>query len=300
MTYSSNEVKVGLMVAVGLTILMLFLVAIFGVRWEKNTKDYRTYLENVPGIVVGSLVKYGGMDVGSVSGITLPDATTGQEKIEVRLKVDEKTPVRVNSQAFISAVGIMRDKHIEISSGTPDASYLPPGSVLQGKEVADFMQMAEPFGDLSAKAEVLLERLSDLLNEENRSHLTSILASVDTLLSTGGKQFLSLTENLDNLTRNLASISADMDDLMSENKPHLSGTLANLDSTTRETAMLVAEMRKSATMLNEMLSANSSSFIDMMENFQYTSQNLEEFSRMVKERPWLLVRKAAPSERKIP
>jgi hypothetical protein len=37
-----------------------------------------------------------------------------------------------------------------------------------------------------------------------------------------------------------------------------------------------------------------------MENFQYASQNKEEFTRTVKERPWLLIRKDAPPERKLP
>ena len=41
-------------------------------------------------------------------------------------------------------------------------------------------------------------------------------------------------------------------------------------------------------------------FVEIMENFQYASQNFEEFSRLVKERPWLLVRKDAPPERKMP
>ena len=63
MEYSSKEVKVGLMVAIGFSLLVVFLVAIFGVSWSENTKEHITYLKNIPGIVPGSLVKYGGMDV---------------------------------------------------------------------------------------------------------------------------------------------------------------------------------------------------------------------------------------------
>src|SRR3989304_5663846 len=99
MEYSNKEIKVGLMLVIGFSLIVLFLVAIFGVSWTDNTKEYTTYLKSIPGIASGSLVKFGGMDVGFVSEIALPPPDDLDAKICVRLKIDDRTPVRENSLA---------------------------------------------------------------------------------------------------------------------------------------------------------------------------------------------------------
>ena len=128
MEYKSNEIKVGIMVFVGLAILFMFLIAIFSVDFGEESKEYTTFLAYVGGVSKGSLVKYVGMDVGSVTEINFP--TAGQPKIEVKFNVSQDTPVRVDSRAYITSVGIMADPHLEISAGSLDADLLPGDNVL--------------------------------------------------------------------------------------------------------------------------------------------------------------------------
>jgi len=298
--YSSNEIKVGAMLVLGFGLLVVFIIAIFGVNWREQTKEYETFLRQIPGIEEGSLVKFGGMDVGHVSEISLPDNPQGEPLISLKLKVDAKTPVRANSLAYVTSVSIMATQHIEISPGTPDVPLLPDGGVLQSKEVLSFTQMAEPFSEMSAKVEVLIERLSDVFNTQNRQHLASMISNMDKVMNEGGDRFIVLVENLERLTNNLSEVSRNLNVLMSDNKENFNETLEHLEITSRESSALSAEMRKSLNEFDKVVSANGASFVEIMENFQYTSQNLEEFSRIVKERPWLLVRKDAPPERELP
>ncbi|MFQ5768957.1 MAG: MlaD family protein [bacterium] len=298
MDFKANEIKAGLMIFASTAIFILLLVAIFGINLGEKTKEYHTYLKYIGGIQKGSLVKYGGMDVGYVTEIDLPGSK--ETKIGIKIKVDEKTPVRINSKAYVTSIGIMADQHIEISTGSPDAALLPPGSLLDSKDVLSFTQMAEPFGELNTQLQELMTRVVDLFNEENRSHLASMLENVDTLIIDGEKQFINIVQNLDALSSHLAALSSDIDELLEKNKGNLNETLAHLESTTNETSKLISDMRSTLTVLENMMTTNSTSLIEIMENFQYASQNLEEFTRIVKERPWLLVRKAAPPQRKIP
>lgn len=300
MEYSNNEVKVGAMLMIGFTLLLVFLVAIFGVDWNKSTHEYHTELKQIPGIVEGSVVKFGGMDVGHVSAISLPETNNQAPRIRLTLQVNDKTPVRVNSVAYVTSIGIMADQHIEISPGTPDASLLPSGGLLESKEVLSFAQMAEPFGQLSAQLEELINRINDTLSEENRRHISSMLAGMDTLMNDGGSRFVQVVDNLDKLTVNLAEASNNLNALMAENRDNLNETLTHLEASAKETTALIADLRHSLEQLETVVSSNGVSILEMMENFQYTSQNLEEFSRAVKERPWLLVRKSAPPQRKLP
>ena len=298
MDFKPNEVKAGFVILASVVVLMVFLVAIFGVSWGEKTKEYYTELKYIGGIQKGSLVKYGGMDVGLVTDITLPPEN--DIRINVQFKVDERTPVRVDSKAYVTSVGIMADQHIEISPGLPTAELLPSGSHLESKEVLGFAQMSEPLEELNDRLQELLTRVSDIFNDDNRSHLASIVKTVDSLMVNGQSEFIDMMENLEKVTGHLATLSSSIDDLMKNNRGNLEQTLGHLEKTTEETAELIADLRKTLSNVDNMMTTNSASFIEIMENFQYASQNFEEFSRIVKERPWLLIRKSAPPDRKEP
>lgn len=300
MEYSSKEIKVGFMVVMGFTILVVFLIAIFGIKWQDDTKEYKTYLKSIPGIVEGSLVKYGGMDVGHIAKIDLPDANNIDATIRLTLKINKNTPVRENSFAYVTSISFMAQQHIEISPGSLDAQLLVGGADLEGKEVPNFMQMAEPFEDLSEDAGILIGQLTKLLNDENLKHVNSMVANIDTVLIAGGDNFLGLMANMEEISGNLTQVSADLNELMTNNKGNFDETLKYVQTTTAETSELIKVLRKTIGEFESLVAANGSSIIEIMENFQYASQNFEEFTRAVKERPWLLVRKAAPPERDLP
>lgn len=291
MDFKANEIKAGATIFIAVALLLVFLIAILSINVGEDTKDYLTTLNYVGGIQEGSLVKYGGMDVGTVSEISFPEVeATG---IRLKLKINKKTPVRVDSEAFITAIGIMSDLHIEISSGTPGAPLLEPGGVLKSKEVLSFMQMAEPLSDLSSQVQELLAGMRDLFNKENRDHLSSMILHLDAMLADG-------RQNIVKLTGNLATLSKDLNALMTNNKGNVEKTLSNIENTTKETDELIRDLRLTLTKFEGMISTNGTSMVEILENFQFASQNFEEFTRIVKERPWLLIRKDAPPVRKMP
>lgn len=300
MEFKSNEVKAGLMISVSVVVLITFLIAIFGIEFGKDTKEYQTRLEYVGGILRGSLVKFGGMDVGKVTGIYLPDAAGDDTKITVAITVAAETPIRIDSEAYLTATGLMKDQHIEISPGSPSAALLPSGSTLNSREVLSFTQMAEPLGQLSDQAQELMARFSDIFNEDNRAHFSSVIAGMDTLLSDGRANLLGMVDNLEHLTANLSNLSSDFNELLTSNRGNFDGTFAQLQETTEETTKLISDLRRTLGVFENMMSSNTTNIVEIMENFQFASQNLEEFTRILKERPWLLVRKAGPPQRKTP
>jgi phospholipid/cholesterol/gamma-HCH transport system substrate-binding protein len=300
MEYKANEIKVGIMLLVALTALVIFLVAIFGVDFGEEYNHFHTRLKYVGGIEAGSLIKYNGMDVGEVTEITLPDFSSPDNTIALKFQVQKGTPVRIDSKAFVSSIGIMRDQHIEITPGSPGAPPLPSGSEIESKEVISFMQMAEPLGEMSERAQALIDRLADIFNDQNRMHFSSMMANMDTMVENSSEQLVQLVSNLDKLSGNLVSISEELNALIDNNSENIEQTLANLESTSSESSELLKQMRNNLNQVESMMSANGESLMEMIDNFQYASQNLEEFTRILKERPWLLVRKAAPPERKVP
>jgi len=296
MDFQANEIKAGATIFFGATFLIIFLIAIFGISFGEETNEYQIYLNYIGGIDQGSLVKYGGMDVGTVSEIALPD--NEKSGISLKIKVAQKAPVRIDSEAFVTSIGLMADQHIEISSGTPGAPLLQPGSVLKSKEVLNFMQMAEPLSEVSNQLQEMMDGLNALLGDKNRQHFSAMMANMDSLSNEGRTSFVKLSTNLETLTDRFAEVGKSLDELMA--RGGLEKSLENVENTTEEARLLITEIQNLVREFHGVVSSNGTSIADIMENFQVASQNLEEFTRIVKERPWLLVRKAAPPERKMP
>jgi phospholipid/cholesterol/gamma-HCH transport system substrate-binding protein len=300
MDLKANEIKVGLTVLVAFAVLVIFLVTIVGVDFNKKTTEYHTFFEYAGGIQEGTVVKYNGMDVGLVTGLELPKPSSPDSRIHITFEVAEGTPVRAETQAFLTVVGFLSEPHIELSPGPSTAALLPPGSEVPSKDVLSFARMAEPLAEMSDRAEELIESVDKLFDEKNQAHFASLMENMDQIVVDGGKQFINLVAHLEETTANLNEVSKSLNTLMANSSENFEETLAHLEKTTRETGELITELRTSVVQFESMVAANGASFVEIMENFQFASQNLEEFTRTVKERPWLLVRKSAPPQREIP
>lgn len=297
MEFKGNEVKAGVIIIAALLALGIFLVAMFGVRFDRETKPYRVYLDYVGGITEGTLVKYRGLNVGQVIELILPDAQ--QPQIGLLIEVQKDTPVRSDSRAFITSISLMSEQHLEISAGSPVTEILPPGSVIPSKEVLSFAQMAEMMTELGDQVQVLMTRVSDLFNDHNRARLASIMGGSDTLLRDLRGPALASMNSLQEMSHQLAAVGANLTALTDTSDGNITRVLANLERGTADMQQLMDEFNATLSQLRATMSANDRNLGEIMENFQATSQNMEEFSRMIKAQPWLLVRKAAPPERKI-
>ncbi len=297
MAGKGNEIKAGLIVVVSVIILGLFLVAIFGVSVGKEVNQYRVYLDYVGGITEGSLVKYRGLNVGQVKKILLPDAEHPRLGLEIEL--EKGTPVRMDSKAFITSIGLMAEQHVEISAGSPDAPILPPGSTIESKEVLSFARMSESMGELTEQMQTLAVRINDLFNDENRARLAAVLETAETALNQGRDPALAAITALQDMTLQLKEISQNLTAMTDTSSGSLNKILQNLEQTTQNTIRLVEEMNRTLGNFQSTMSANNRNVHEIMDNFQIVSQNFEEFSRAIKEQPWLLIRKAAPPERKV-
>ncbi len=298
MEYRSNEIKAGILVIVAFAVFVAFLVAMAKVDWERKEKTYTARFSYVGGIEAGSLVRFGGFLVGTVTDVNIaPDDKT---KLEIKLTVDDRVPVRIDSEAFMSSISLMSDFYIEITTGSPNAELLPSGSMLRSRDVPSFTQLSEPFVQLSDQLETLLIRVNDLLRDENRAHISNMLANTDTLLEKSAGNIAGIIANMNALTLQFQGLSGKLDKMMATNTSALENTLAQLNTTMARADTLLLSLNRATQSMDGMVSQNQSSFYEAMQSLQDASQHFEQFSRSIKERPWNLVRKSNPPERKLP
>ncbi len=298
MQYHPREVKAGLLVVAGFITFIIFLVAITGIDWERKDKTYTARFSYIGGIERGAMVRYGGLLVGTVTDLYLaPDDNT---QIEVVLTVDARTPVRKSSVASIASISLMSEYYIEISPGSTTEEMLDSGKRLKARDVPPLTRLSEPFMNVSEQLALLLVRANDLMNDANRRRFSNLLSNADSLFAVNANEISGIVYNLNALTEQMQSMSGKLDKIMGENSETLQTTFAQMNQTMARADSVLQALHQTMNTLNAVAAANQSGLNEAMDNFHSASQNFEQFSRTIKERPWSLIRKSAPPERKLP
>lgn len=137
-----EQLKVGLMILVALAILT---IAVFKLGEAANlfSKRYRlvALLPSANGLRVGGSVTVAGQLAGTVSRIDFlpPDGdTTRNLRVEVEIDQALREQVREDSRARLRTLGLLGDKILDISPGTPRYAVLPPNDTLQVEAALDY------------------------------------------------------------------------------------------------------------------------------------------------------------------
>jgi len=127
-------VRAGLFV--GLALLLAGIV-VFLIGKERNLFEkavvYRGAFENVDGLALDSPVRLGGLQAGKVSKISFaPDL--GDKRIIVSMEIGQKfrERIRQDSIARVTSRGVLGDKAIDISLGSPEKPVIEDGMIETG------------------------------------------------------------------------------------------------------------------------------------------------------------------------
>lgn len=150
-----TEIKVGIFVVV---ILFVFAAGVFiiGSHQKYFQRQYTLWasFSNIQGLIVGAPVHLAGLTVGRVNAIIFPeDPREKTIKVELKVKNSVQGRIREDSIASIQTMGLLGDKYVEISLGSPEKNILQDG---------DRITSANPF-DIFAYASKLEEAI-DAIN----------------------------------------------------------------------------------------------------------------------------------------
>jgi len=163
-----RRLRVGLFSA-GLLALLAASVFFLGEKQGMFVRQtsFRTSFEHVAGLVPGAPVWLDGVVVGSIQEVRLPGDPSERE-IEVRFRVDSRIAERLRSDsvARLRTVGLLGDRYLELTSGSPERTPLEPGQLVPGVELTDMAAVLAQSGDVvtnvlavSASLRRILERV---------------------------------------------------------------------------------------------------------------------------------------------
>ncbi|CAK0745087.1 phospholipid/cholesterol/gamma-HCH transport system substrate-binding protein [Gammaproteobacteria bacterium] len=198
--------------AVGLFVVLLGLAAVAVALWlavGTSNKVYDTYLaymsESVSGLNPEAPVKYRGVDIGRVVGISL--VPNNPEEVELRLSLERGAPIRRDTVAVLKTQGLTGIAYVELTGGSRNAEPLiskkgHPAVILTAPSLLERLDIAVT--TVLGKIEALSGNFAEILAPENRAALAKILANLDTITSAVAQRTGSIDQTLAN-----ASISVD-------------------------------------------------------------------------------------------
>ncbi|MCC6336973.1 MAG: MCE family protein [Myxococcales bacterium] len=143
-------VRAGLFVALGLGLaaIVVFLIGKERMLFEKEL-TYRGAFENVDGLALDSPVRLGGLQVGRVTSISFADDLKDQ-RIIVRMEVSQRFSerIRADSVARVTGRGVLGDKAIDISLGSPGKPVIPDGGEIPTGSSGDLSSLLKATGEM--------------------------------------------------------------------------------------------------------------------------------------------------------
>ncbi len=163
---TSRDVAVGAMFALALVILAITIMALGdGSNLFRSEVRYLVVFPSVEGMGIGSPVKMNGVQIGSVIGIDLStDATRAGIEVEIGVDAAYRQRIRTDSKASLKILQLLSgEKFVELSAGTPGASELPEGAVIELEQDTELLAAvagaSENINEISVSLKNILQSL---------------------------------------------------------------------------------------------------------------------------------------------
>lgn len=191
MAYSSSEVKSGILITAAIA-LLIFLTFRVGDFSKGKTVLRKIQFGYVSGLKENAPVHFAGHEVGRVSKI---ETVPGKEKpILVTLKLPEGVELHEDSRAFIDILGLMGEKFVELTPGSPESPFLNPEAVIPSEDPVRMYLLIQK-----------MDRIADQMD--------AMSASLEPLFRTH-------QEDISKIIGNFQETSANLRDMSSELKSH--------------------------------------------------------------------------------
>lgn len=292
---------------------------------------YTAMFDNVADVKFGTQVRYEGFPVGQVEEIQ-PVVRDGAMVFRLELSVREGWKIPADSVASIGSSSLLGGKTVEIRRGTAK-SALKPGDNIASAPPADMFaamsSIAGEFGDLSRNSlKPMMERVSGLVASADNlieRDLAQLIAALNTLAgglqtevpqiaaemrqftkrlnsTLGSVQVLLSDRNLTGVTRvveNVEEMSAGFLDISKSLKGSMrqvNEIISRLDRVVQTNDSKVNNAISDARYIMQSLARNIDNF---NHNISGAARNMNEFSRLIRQNPGLLLGGSPPEDRQV-
>ncbi len=219
----SSEVKVGAFTLVGAALLAGVITFMGAFSFGRNGYELRINYPQVSGLMPGHVVRYAGVQVGTVKKINVqPD------KVEVIAEIDDNIKIPQGSVFSIAADGIMGEKFVSIvPPAKPGKGYITEDSTVKGIPGGGMEEFFANSGDLLEKFENIASAFENVFGDKE----------VQESMKDSFKSMKGVADNMNTFTKVMADVAVQnqkditsMVSQMNELSKRLAGTAAHVES----------------------------------------------------------------------
>jgi len=326
-----EQISVGIFVLIASALLIFIVFSLSGAFAGSDTVYYAKF-NNAAGLEPGASVHYaGGPKTGHIVKIRIdPDDPA---LIDLTFTVTKGLPVKTDSKVAIMSFSPLGDNHLEIKPGTPKAPLAPSGTLLASQPYVGFNDLTEQINNMAPQARELIanlnaritqlkttiDRVDDLLNDQNRANVSGSLAQVHGMLKENRPQIQSTLNNVNAASAKIGPLidqihktvdqaneaikqaevalkQADetikhVDGVVADNKEGIHDSIAKL-------RVVLTNVTQLTDQLNQILDSNTDNIDQLLLNLRDVSENLKDFTDTIKTRPSSVIFSNAPRDRK--
>lgn len=288
-----SDPRLGIAVFLGgtaLVLMALIAVARYPALFNRG-REFRAVFSSVAGLNLGDEVRYGGLLIGSVTDMDLDPANPTRIVVEFRVK--RRTPVRVDTKAAITQVGLLGEPYLNLVPGLADAPVLPAGSTLLTEETLSFQEAMSRMAHFLDRVDTLMTEFEQVASASPWERIDRTLTRVEGLVSTASSGSERVFTQLDRASRQLTEVLAQSERLIAALDSTVQTAGPGLTETQREALKTIEETRALVTEVRSALQSGNG-LDQLVRDMSTTSENLARLSTRIERDPTSVLKRRDP------
>jgi phospholipid/cholesterol/gamma-HCH transport system substrate-binding protein len=239
----TTELKVGVLILAGLTLIVSASVVVTGWRpGQGGTYKLFVYFDNVSGLLAQSPVNVAGVKIGQIKSIELAGS-----RARVELQILNKFAVHADAQATIRSLGVLGDKYIELTLGSDSQPMLVEGDTIVAVSApSDLDTLIVSLSGILADVKSVTSSLNTVLGgEKGEQRLDNIMEQIQRTTSDLSRITAATNSQIDIILANIKGFTGALDRMTTTNETNVQETLKNLKDLTGELRELAVQNRTS-------------------------------------------------------
>ena len=255
MSTRAQKIRLGVFMILAILLFIGSVGTLAGIKWfNPRSRYYVSYTDSVSGLEVGSTVKMKGVRVGQVEKIHIGSDV---ESVLVTLALKPGTPIKTDTVAVMTSIGITGLQFIELTDGRAKSPPIPPDTTKSFIKAgsSELSKITGKAKVVAYKAEAALNAFMGFATPENRQRVTSLLKNTDTMVVTGTalidenrEQIKRVLGNLERTTRVLERSAHTLNKLVRNNSKRVEDALVAAQGAARSMDRSLAGLRPKATL----------------------------------------------------
>ncbi|HVJ34733.1 MAG TPA: MlaD family protein [Terriglobia bacterium] len=320
-----NYTVVGIFVSAMVAALIVVLIHLSG--RSGPTDEYSIVFDNVSDMKYGSAVRYEGYPIGEVVRIE-PERKDNRYRFRIFVDVKKGWQFPKDAIARIAASSFLAAKTIEVTGGK-SPELIAVGGEIPGGSPADIFSLmssvAAEIGDLSnSSLKPMLAKISEMIDRighGTETNLNQLFASLNAIAKNVQDKTPEITDQLTRFTEQMNVEIAQVGRMLSDHNvdqinqtlSHIQVASANAATATSDLRSLSQQASRLADQLTQLVQNNSKNIDRSVSDLAYTlravsqnidaithnldgtTRNMNEFSRLIRQNPGLLLSGGSPA-----